>query len=229
MMHALAKSQGIKRKDTNKLFYNAFPFSLRLPYPVDYHATFRTREREAFLRYNNHPKGYTSYVSERRALHRTYRDNVDDFVEGVIEVCSPALDIANYEFTAATKALTFYLLQEEQVIGLMQGPHGNEFDEYACPHSLVAGQQLDAFKDRSALIRRMPFLGEFTYKVDFRPKMDFEELDEAVEKLFFAESSHYNYGASTRSVYLKDKSDLFIVKIALAEEIQKITECIVVE
>ncbi len=213
---------GLKQKYTQKLFYGEFAYSVKSPYKDDYYDAYLKETREEYLKHEGGANtGWLKYVPVRNRLKVEYKEKVKRHVETVIDGNKTAFLIP-YEYTTHSKSVTFYLSKKEQLVSLLTNtPH--LFSEYSIPYDDNAHNMLFEYRNKNVLVRKL-FFGKYRFRIEMKKSRDYENLDNRVAMVVFKDSS-YSYGSSSRLLFVSDESDLFMAKLALGDEIEKIVEC----
>lgn len=223
-----ALNLGVKRQDTCKLFYGTYPYSLTTKVPL--HLIEERQEatdkfwKSLQARRVAKVVGFAATQKSTSAIRTAFNEKVKDHIWDIAQANADILG-EEWDYTYNAKTITFYVLREQTVEQLLKN-NPSLFVRFNDPHNEKSAAFLSR-GDPKVLVRQCLFEGEFEYRIAFKPApgFDYDNLDERVNRLYFTKKS-YSYGMKSRTLYLNGDDDLFLARMGLEEEIEKITKCV---
>jgi hypothetical protein len=224
-LHELALAQGVKRSDTCKLFWGIYSHCLKFRIPEDLLEERRENHHQFWKKVKKGAK-WTSIRPSLRDINADFRRELQTMIDDVIDSSEDDLVDVEYYYQTSDANVTFYFKDAAPVAALITNNPGF-FHAYTAPASDVVAQRLQEVAGKKVEIRKKPFYGEFPYRMTMKWARSYEELDARVSTLAF-EDSVYSLG-DQRVLYVRTEDDFFLAKIALSDQIEKVTECLTVK
>jgi hypothetical protein len=224
-LREVALNLGVKRKDTCKLFYGQYPYSVTMSIPqqliddkknhmLEYWRNLQRRKADK-------PTSWTmamrSISAIRKHFNQRVKAHVADFIAGNRDILK-----GNYLQTHSPTSFTVYLLDAQTTQALIE--NNDDVIRYTDPYNDKCAEYL-AKGDPKVLVRQNLFEGEHEFRITFKPSEDYASLDARVETLKFFKRS-YNYGAKVRALCVSGEDDLFLARLGLEDQIEQITKCV---
>lgn len=237
MLRETALARGVKCKDTCKLFFGFYPYSLTTPVPkkliknkdaaiAHYNkiAEQRRNKLKPYHKAGKTPPRLPAIEPSIRKINLTYKRGVEEIITDLVETYEDILAPDEYYVAFNRANITFYVRNEETAVALLK--RSNVFVSVTEPHSPEVEQFLTKHADKRVVVRESLFSDEFDYRVEFKwkPDQDYAELDARVERMIFQKKS-YSYG-TYRKLYLYGDDDLILARLGLGEWIDNITKCV---
>lgn len=222
-LHEIARTHGVQRTDTCKLFWGQYGYSLKMSIPEDFHE----ERREALGDFwDRHKKGrWKDYQPALRQIHATYRKQLQDHIDTIIDKNLVALEADDFYYQSSDKNTTFYL-KSAKVVAVLLANNPGVFHTYSAPRSELVEAHLNDTAGKRVSVREKGWYGEFDHKIVFKWAADYKSLDERVAALRFADSI-YSEG-DTRILYVTGDDDYFLAKLALSDCIDSVHRCVTV-
>lgn len=236
-LREMALNLGVKCKDTCKLFFGVYPYSLVLPVPQE----LIDDKAEAISNYNKVAERRRQMVGEylkrgesspklreiKPSLHQiktAFARGVDDIIAR-LETANAHILPGDHYVTFNRSNITIYVKEEATALALLNANKG-VFSAISEPHSEEVNRFLSQCSEKRIVVRQHRFEGEFEFRIDFKAEADknYEALDARVEKMLFAKKL-YSRGAA-RKLYLNGEDDLILARMALDDRIETITKCV---
>lgn len=222
----------LKRKDTTKLFFSKFPYSIKakLPSSITCIENELYQQWTSYANQSNHisdMEKYSTFGAFKRYSIKQTKKRIRKFSDDIIQDNSKLFH-ENYETAYTKKSLIYYLTDETQLKGLINGPSSNLFSEFSCPSSDNAKSLLISNIGTNNVVRKSPFYNKYHYKITFT-RRNSSQIDKTIENLCFGDDHYFSINDRERILYLSDKRDIVIIKLVLPQAIDVISECIISE
>jgi hypothetical protein len=225
-LHQEALTQGVKRKDSCKLFWGLYPYSLKIAVP-DCLNEDRLEALHGFWKKAN-KVGWTKVQPPLRAIRAQHKERLQEYLNEIIRANSEHFNDDHYYLAnEGSPFVTFYVKTKEAAAGLIRGNPGL-FLEYHAPPCADAEETMREMLGKKVEVRRKLYHGEYDHRILFKWQTNFEDLDARVTNICF-EDSLYVEGRINRLLYVKGDDDFFLAKLALQDRIKSVTMCVLVE
>ena len=230
MIKELCEQRNIRHTYTSKLFYKRFSSSITVS--VNPKLYERASAEADAVRNKYRARGYTVLPTkgcdECWDIWQKFRRAKESLARKIISQCD--IGELDYEFTVLKSSLTIYT-NDPAVLIRVANARPRSIVKVCSPRSEKEVEFLRQNTDK--LVRDAYFHGQYPYRVLFKWQVEDSYVDDLIVNTFGTENEDeingdralYNYGRQ-RAVYIKEFTDVFMVKIALGDFIEKIEEVV---
>ncbi len=225
---------GVKRKDTCKLFYGIYPYSLTAKIPQRFVEEKQHRNDEFWQALRRRtaavkkrqPVGWVKAQHSLRSIRLAFNANVKKHISRLIERNAHILEGDDFYYTFSPTTYTLYVKSAEIAERLLLN-NKKTFSRLSDPYNDKCADYL-AKADPKVIVRQNLFEGNHEFRIEFKPNDQFGHLDERVEALRFCRRN-YSYNSMSRTLYLTGDEDLFLARMGLEDQIERITKCVLTD